>query len=93
MVAFTVINMLAAAGMPPLGPQNAFGLWRALRASCVDAAITAGETDRGRLVAGHRADVIVIPAAAVDEPVEVGGALWHVRPRLVLLDGEVAAGG
>ena len=81
------------AGTPPLGPQHAFDLWRALRASCVDAAITAGETDRGRLVVGHRADVVVIPAAAVDEPVEVGGALWHARPRLVLLDGEVAAGG
>jgi hypothetical protein len=81
------------AGMPPLGPQNGFGLWRALRSSCVDPAITAGETDRGRLVAGQRADVVVVPAAAIDEPVEVGGALWHARPRLVLVDGEVAAGG
>ncbi len=77
----------------PFGPQNALDLWRAVRASCVDAAITAGETDRGRLVAGQRADMVVIPAAAVDEPVEVGGALWHARPRLVLLDGEVVAGG
>ncbi len=80
-------------GMPPLGPQNALDLWRAVRASCVDAAVTAGETDRGRLVVGQRADVVVIPAAAVDEPVEVGGALWHARPRLVLVDGEVVAGG
>ena len=51
----------------------------------------AGEPDRGRLVPGQRADLVVIPAAAVTEPVEVGGALWHARPRLVLLDGEVAA--
>ncbi len=80
-------------GMRPFGPQNALDLWRAVRASCVDAAVTAGETDRGRLVAGQRADVVVIPAAAVDEPVEVGGALWHTRPRLVLVDGEVVAGG
>jgi predicted amidohydrolase YtcJ len=80
-------------GMLPFGPRNALDLWRAVRASCLDAAITAGEMDRGRLVAGQRADVVVIPAAAVDEPVEVGGALWHARPRLVLLDGEVAAGG
>ncbi len=80
-------------GMPPFGPQNALDLWRAVRASCLDAAITAGETDRGRLVAGQRADVVVIPAAAVDEPVEVGGALWHTRPRLVIVDGEVVAGG
>jgi predicted amidohydrolase YtcJ len=77
----------------PFGPQNALDLWRAVRASCVDAAITAGETDRGRLVAGQRADAVVIPAAAVDEPVEVGGSLWHARPRLVLIDGEVVAGG
>jgi predicted amidohydrolase YtcJ len=80
-------------GTPPFGPQNALGLWRALRASCLDTAITAGETDRGRLGVGQRADVVVLPAAAVDEPVEVGGALWHARPRLVLIDGEVAAGG
>jgi predicted amidohydrolase YtcJ len=79
--------------MPPFGSANALDLWRAVRASCLDAAITAGETDRGRLVAGQRADVVVIPAAAVDEPVEVGGALWHARPRLVILDGEVVAGG
>jgi hypothetical protein len=36
---------------------------------------------------------VVLPAAALDEPVEVGGALWHARPRLVLVDGEVVAGG
>lgn len=79
------------AGMAPLGPRNALGLWRALRATCVDPAITAGETGRGRLVPGHSADLVVIAAAAVAEPVEVGGALWNARPRLVLLDGEVAA--
>lgn len=78
-------------GMPPFGPANALPLWRALRAACVDPALTAAETDRGRLVPGHRADVVVLPAAAVAEPVETGGALWNARPRLVLLDGEVAA--
>ena len=65
-----------------LGPDNAVDLWRALRAACVDPAVTAGEPDRGRLVAGQRADIVVLPAAAVDEPVEVGGALWNARPRL-----------
>jgi predicted amidohydrolase YtcJ len=80
-------------GTPPLGPANALSLWRALRAACLDAALSAGEHDRGRLVPGHRADVVILPAAALSEPVEVGGALWHARPRLVLLDGEVAAGG
>ncbi|MEW6224523.1 MAG: amidohydrolase family protein [Chloroflexota bacterium] len=80
-------------GTPPFGTANALGLWRAIRASCVDPAISAGETDRGRLVAGHRADLVVLPAAVVAEPVEVDGALWHARPRLVLMDGEVVAGG
>jgi predicted amidohydrolase YtcJ len=80
------------AGTSPFGPANALDLWRAIRAACVDSAISAGETDRGRLVPGHRADLVVVAAAALDEPVEVGGALWHARPRLVLLDGEVAAG-
>ncbi|HEY3333980.1 MAG TPA: amidohydrolase [Candidatus Limnocylindrales bacterium] len=78
------------AGTPPLGPSNALSLWRSLRAACGDPAVSAGELDRGRLVPGHRADVVVIPAAALAEPVETGGALWHARPRLVLLDGEVA---
>ena len=81
------------AGTAPLGPSQAMSLWRAIRSACVDPAITAGEADRGRLLPGHRADVVVLPAAAVDEPVEVGGALWHARPRLVLLDGAVVAGG
>ena len=80
------------AGVAPLGTANAIPLWRSLRAACVDPALSAGERDRGRLVPGHRADVVVLPAAALDEPVQVGGALWHARPRLVLVDGEVAAG-
>ncbi len=79
------------ADMAPFGPQNALDLWRAIRASCLNPALTAAETDRGRLVSGHRADLVVLPAAAVGEPVETGGALWNARPRLVLLDGEVAA--
>jgi predicted amidohydrolase YtcJ len=81
-----------APGTPALGPANALTLWRALRAACVDPALSAGETDRGRLAVGHRADLVVLPAAALGEPVEVGGALWHARPRLVLVDGELAAG-
>jgi predicted amidohydrolase YtcJ len=79
-------------GTAPFGPGNAVTLWRAIRAACVDPAVSAGETDRGRLVAGHRADLVVLAAGAVEAPVEVDGALWHARPRLVLLDGEVAAG-
>jgi hypothetical protein len=81
------------AGTSPLGPRHAMPLWRAIRAACVNPALSAGERDRGRLIPGHRADVVVLPSAALCEPVEIGGALWHARPRLVLLDGAVAAGG
>ena len=81
------------AGVAPLGPGNAIPLWRSLRAACVDPALSArASTIAGGSCPGHRADVVVLPAAALDEPVEVGGALWHARPRLVLVDGEVAAG-
>jgi predicted amidohydrolase YtcJ len=80
------------AGTPPLGRSNAISLWRSLRAACVDPPLTAGEHDRGRLVPGHRADLVVLPAAALSEPVEPGGALWHARPRLVLVDGERVGG-
>lgn len=80
------------AGTEPLGQTQAVSLWRAIRAACVGPAITAGERDRGRLIPGSRADLVVLGATAVAEPVEPGGALWHARPRLVLMDGEVVAG-
>jgi predicted amidohydrolase YtcJ len=79
-------------GTAAFGLANALDLWRAIRAACVDPAVSAGERDRGRLVPGQRADIVVLPAAALREPVEAGGALWSARPRLVLLDGEVVAG-
>jgi predicted amidohydrolase YtcJ len=73
----------------PFGPHEALPLSRALRAACVDPAISAGEMDRGRLTVGQRADVVVLPAAVVDEAVEPGGPLATARPELVLVDGEV----
>ena len=76
-------------GTPPFGPGEAISLDRALRANAIDAAVAAGESDRGRLVPGQRADIVVIPAAALDDPVEPGGALSTARPSLVFLDGEV----
>ena len=79
------------AGTAPLGPAQGLSRWRAIHAACVDPAISAGELDRGRLVVGQRADIVVLPAEAVGEPVEAGGALWNARPRLVLVDGAVAA--
>ena len=33
--------------------------------------------------------MVVLPAAALDEPVEPGGALATARPDMVLIDGKV----
>ena len=77
------------AGTPPFGPAEALSLDRALRAACVDPALSARETDRGRLIPGQRADVVVLEARVLDEPVEPGGALATARPIMVLMDGEV----
>jgi predicted amidohydrolase YtcJ len=77
------------AGTMPFGPQETLSLDRALRAACIDPAISAREHDRGRLTVGQRADLAVIPAAALREPVEPGGALATARPTLVVMDGRV----
>jgi predicted amidohydrolase YtcJ len=61
----------------------------AVRAHCLHPALAAGEPDRGGLGPGYWADVMVVPAAAVDEPTVRGGALSTTRPRLVLEAGEV----
>ncbi len=77
------------AGTAAYAPMEALTLDRALRANCVDPAISAREADRGRLTVGQRADVVVIDSAAIDEPVTPGGPLSTTRPHLVLIDGEV----
>ena len=77
------------AGTPPFGPGEALSVERAIRAACVDPALSARETDRGRLTVGQRADVLVVPAEALDEPVEPGGALATTRPSIVIIDGRV----
>jgi predicted amidohydrolase YtcJ len=77
------------AGTPAFGNHESLTLERALRAACVDPAIAAREPDRGRLTVGQRADLAVIPAAALREPVEPGGALATARPTIVMLDGRV----
>ena len=76
-------------GTPTFAPEQSLTLDRALRANCVDAAISARETDRGRLLVGQRADVVVIPAASIDDPVTPGGPLSTTRPVMVLMDGKV----
>jgi predicted amidohydrolase YtcJ len=77
------------AGTPPFAPEEALSLDRALRAACLDPARSARESDRGRLTVGQRADIAVIPAAALREPVEPGGALATCRPSHVMMDGRV----
>jgi predicted amidohydrolase YtcJ len=77
------------AGTPPYAPHEALTVERAIRAACVDPARSTREADRGRLTVGQRADVVVIPAACVDEPVEPGGELATARPSIVVMDGRV----
>jgi predicted amidohydrolase YtcJ len=76
-------------GTPTYAPEQSLTLDRALRANCIDAAVSARETNRGRLTVGQRADVVVIPAASIDEPVTPGGPLSTTRPEMVLMDGKV----
>ena len=78
-----------ASGTPTYAPEQSLTLDRALRANCIDAAVSARETDRGRLTVGQRADIVVIPAASIDEPVTPGGPLSTTRPQMVLMDGKV----
>ena len=78
------------AGTPPFGPDEALTVDRSLRAACVGPPRSANDPDRGRLTVGQRADVVIIPAASLDELVEPGGALARTRPAMVLVDGRVA---
>jgi len=89
-MAVTRVDGSWPAGSAPFGPDERLTLDQAFRAATVSPAITAGEPDRGRLVPGQRADLIVIPTEAVTNPVEPGGALATARPRIVLIDGEIA---
>ena len=90
-MAVTRIDGTWPEGIPPFGPDERVTLELAVRAACLAPAITAAEeADRGRLVPGQRADLIVIPAEALTNPVEPGGALATARPRVVVIDGEVA---
>lgn len=73
----------------PLGADHALSLAQSLRAACLGPALSAGELDRGRLTPGHRADLVVLPAATLAEPVEVGGPLATARPTRVLMDGAI----
>jgi predicted amidohydrolase YtcJ len=72
----------------PFGPDETLTLEQALRAATVGPHLTAKDKLGGRLVPGARADMIVLPAAP-REGGERAAAFAEVRPRLVMLDGEV----
>ncbi|MEO7664964.1 MAG: amidohydrolase family protein, partial [Candidatus Limnocylindrales bacterium] len=76
----------------PFGTHEALTLEQALRAATVGPALTAREPDRGRLVVGSRADLIVLPATPLEPGGDAAGGAGFadVQPRLVLVDGEVA---
>jgi predicted amidohydrolase YtcJ len=74
---------------PALGGAHAIDLARAIRAACVDPAQVAGLDDVGRLTPGSRADLLVVPAVALDERVRDPRRLAAVRPLVTVIDGEV----
>jgi len=76
-------------GVPPFGPDEALTLEQTLRAATVGPATFARDPLGGRLVPGARADLIVLPAAPREGP-ERAAAFATVRPRLVIVDGEIA---
>jgi predicted amidohydrolase YtcJ len=71
------------------GPQETITLEEALRASIVGPWQTVRDPLGGRLVPGSLADVVVLPSMP-DEELLVAARFERIRPRLVLVDGEVA---
>ena len=78
-------------GAEAYGPNEALTLEEALRAATVGVAATARDPLGGRLIPGSPADLIVLPAAPRESSnaSERAAAFAEVRPRLVLLGGEV----
>ncbi len=70
------------------GPDEALDLATALRAAVLGPALTTRELDRGRLMPGCRADLMVLPPAP-RETEAARAAFATVRPRLVMVGGEV----
>ncbi|MDQ3553605.1 MAG: amidohydrolase [Chloroflexota bacterium] len=87
-IAVTRASETWAAGESAAYASESIDLARAIRAACLDPALTAGEVDRGRLVQGHRADLVMVPAEMLDADAVAAGALDRARPLMTLLDGE-----
>ena len=75
----------------PYGPGEALTLEEALRTATVGVAATARDPLGGRLIPGSPADLIVLPAAPREsaDAAERAAAFAEVRPRLVMVGGEV----
>jgi predicted amidohydrolase YtcJ len=71
------------------GPHEALTLEQALRASTVGPWQTLRDPLGGRLVTGSHADLMVLPSMP-DEELLRGAGFDRIRPRLVLVGGEVA---
>lgn len=76
-------------GDDQIGAGHAISLERAMRAACVDPAAVAGLSDVGRLTAGSRADLLVLPRLIVDDPFDAA-VVASTRPLATLIDGEPA---
>ncbi|MBA3876583.1 MAG: amidohydrolase [Anaerolinea sp.] len=72
------------------GPEETLSLEQALRAATVGPAVTAREPDCGRLVPGALADLVVLPASPREVAEDAATGFAQVRPRLVMVDGEIA---
>jgi len=77
------------AAAPDFGPHQALTLDEALRASTVGVAMTVRNADAARLVPGSPADLAILPTEPTVEHLRAA-AFDELRPRLVLLGGEVA---
>ena len=75
----------------PYGESEALTLEESLRASTVGVAATAKDPLGGRLIPGSLADLAILPAAPreSEDAQERAAAFAEVRPRLVMLGGEV----
>ncbi len=70
------------------GAAHAIDIGRALRAACLDPAISAGNEDLGRLVPGQRADLLVVSAADLGDSPDPA-VLAATRPLATLIDGRI----
>jgi predicted amidohydrolase YtcJ len=75
----------------PFGPEETLSLEQSLRAATVGPHQAAKDLLGGRLVPGARADLVVLPAAPREaaDAAQRAAAFAEVRPRMVLLDGEI----